>query len=134
MRIYKGESGVEMSLEGFLDMLEEDAVHEVINMVNDLDRTGSIKGDFDGDVIYMGEINLNDYDGDISDIFDRLAENSDNYETMSQEDFEEVFGKESSIGGAFLDDDEILDNFLYSNEDLRVKRIVERFSHIESSS
>jgi hypothetical protein len=151
MRIYKGEAGVTLTLENFLDLLEEDALEDIIDMVLDLEATGSINGqslmgDFDGDlmgddVVFLGVLDLSDFDGDIEEllngdstglesILDYLVDEPGFFDAMSEEDFESLFGTESTLGGSFLSDEDILDNFFASNEDLRVKRIVQRFHHI----
>jgi hypothetical protein len=134
MKIYKGDVGIDLTVDAFLELLEEDALDEAINMVLDLEATGSIKGDFDGDIIYMGAIDLDEFDGDISGLFDHITDNIEHYEVISEEDFESVFGAQSAMGGAFLSDEDIINNFLFSNEDLRVKRIAQRFRHIDDAS
>jgi len=142
MKIYKNNASVNLSLDEFLKLLEEDAVEDIIDMVNDLEQTGSVSsgefdnlmGDLDGDVLYMGAINLDDYDGELDYLWDDIIDNPDNYQMISEEDFENLFGKDSTLGKVFNSDQEILDNFLLSNEDLKVKRIVERFRHIDDAS
>lgn len=151
MRIYKGEAGVTLTLENFLDLLEEDALEDIIDMVLDLEMTGSITGqsfmgDFDGDilgddVIFLGVINLEDFDGDIDKLFedenigfanilDYLTEEQGHFDDLSEEDLDLIFGPGSSMGASFISEEELMDNFLCSNEDLKVKRIVQRFHHI----
>jgi hypothetical protein len=154
MRIYKGEAGVDLTLESFLDLLEEDALEDIIDMVLDLEATGSIKassllGDFDGDfddeVVFLGVINLDDFDGDIEDLldieniglenlFDFLSEEPGHFDDLTEEDLNLVFGPGNKLGEAFFSEEDILDNFFCSNEDLRVKRIVQRFHHILDAS
>jgi hypothetical protein len=148
MRIYKGEAGVTLTLENFLDLLEEDALEDIIDMVMDLEMTGSITGhsvmgDFDGefgdDVVFLGVINLEDFDGDIeslledenfgfANVLDFLTEDASHFDELTDEDLDLIFGPGSSA--SFISDEELMDNFLCSNEDLKVKRIVQRFHHI----
>jgi hypothetical protein len=150
MRIYKGEAGVDLTLESFLDLLEEDALEDIIDMVLDLEATGSIKGtsfigdfdgDFDDDVVFLGVINLEDFDGDIdslfedegvgfANLFDFLSEEQGYFDNLSEEDLDLIFGPTSTLGASFPTEEELMENFLCSNEDLKVKRIVQRFRHI----
>lgn len=138
MKIYKGDAAVEITMENFLTLLEDDALDDLIDMVLDLEETGSIKkSDLDGDIVYLGTIDLDDldeFDGEIDGLFDHITDGLENYEILSVEDFENLFGKDSLFGAAFDDDEDILDNLLLSNEDLRIKRIVQRFRHIEDAS
>ena len=137
MKIYKGDAAVELTLDNFLDLLEDDALEDVINMVLDLEATGSIKGkDFDGEIVYLGAVDMDDLDDydDIEGLFDHITDGLENYEIISVDDFENIFGADSLLGAAFLDDEDILDNLYLSNEDLRIKRIVQRFRHIEDAS
>lgn len=157
MRIYKGEAGVTLTLENFLDLLEDDALEDIIDMVLDLEMTGSITGqsimgDFDGDfgedVVFLGVINLEDFDGDIDSlledenfgfanipgIFDFLTEQPGHFDELSEDDLNLIFGPGSSLGSSFMSEEELMDNFLCSNEDLKVKRIVQRFRHILDAS
>lgn len=160
MRIYKGGAGVEITLENFLDLLEEDALEDVIDMVLTLEETGSIKGDFnglkavdldalkgdfDGDVVFLGTIDLSDFDGDFESLFDiqniglenlldYLVDDPDYFEDISEDDLSNLPGPFSTTGSPFLTKEEMMDNFLCSNEDLKVKRIVRRFRHIDDAS
>lgn len=133
MKIYKNNTGVEMKMEDFLNLLEEDALDEIIDMVLDLEATGSIKGDFDGEQLYsIGVMNVNDLGldgGQMDDLFDYIKDNPDSYEVVSEEDFANLFGGEA-LGSLFMDDEDIIDNLMLSNEDLKVKKIVQRFNHI----
>lgn len=135
MRIYKGDTGMELTVQAFLDLLEEDALDEAIDMVLELDAAASsFEGDFDGDIVFLGEINLDNYDGDLTNLFDHITENIEQYDDMDEldlADLEEIFAETMMLGSAYMTDDELLDNLLLSNEDLRVKRIVERFRHID---
>jgi hypothetical protein len=124
MRIYKGDVGYELTVQSFLDLLEEDALDELIDSVLELDAHASLKGDFDGDMIHVVQVDLDEFDGDLSNLFDHITDNIEHYEVISQDDFDEVFGHQ------FLTEEDIMDNLLFSNEDLRLKRIVERFRHI----
>jgi hypothetical protein len=124
MRIYKGDVGYELTVQSFLDLLEEDALDELINSVLELDANASFAGDFDGDMIHVVQVDLDEFDGDLSNLFDHITDNIEHYEVISEEDFEEVFGN------PFLTEEDIMDNLLFSNEDLRLKRIVDRFRHI----
>lgn len=135
MKIYKNNSKVELELEEFYDLLEEDALDQVIYMVLDLDETGSINkgpqlpnllGDEDGDSITRV------YYSEGLEMEELLSMFGDNIEyigmgTMSEEDLDEVF---ESSGGGFINDSTLMDNLLLSNEDLRVRKIVERFSRL----
>jgi hypothetical protein len=127
MRIYKGEAGFELTTQSFLDLLEEDALDELINAVIDLEAADPMQGDYDGDMIFLGEVDLDGFDGDLSNLFDHITGNIDHFDIMSEEGFEDV------IGNMFLSEEDMMDNMLMSNEDLRVKRIVERFRHIDAS-
>jgi hypothetical protein len=134
MRIYKGDVGMELTVQSFLDLLEEDALDEAINMVLDLDAASSLSGDYDGDLIYMGSIDLDGFDGDLENLFDHITDNIEQYDTMDELDLldlQEILNSGLILGNPFMDDDELLDNILLSNEDLRVKRIVQRFGHID---
>lgn len=133
MKIYKNDASIELSLEDFLELLEEEALDQIIDMVIDLEASGSINGDYDGEnIIYMGSIDLND--GDIEDLFDFL-DSAENFEIMSEEDLDTIFGSgflPNEYG--FLDDEDMIDSLMSSNEDLKVRRIVQRFRHIDSAS
>lgn len=134
MRIYKGDVGFELTVQSFLDLLEEDALDEIINCVLDLEAEAALHSDFDGDIVYLGEVDLDNLDGDLSGLFDHITNNIDHFDVIEEDDYDTIFGKESALGAMFLDDADILDNFLLSNEDLRIKRIVKRFRHIDDAS
>lgn len=135
MKIYTGDVGMELTVQSFLDLLEEDALDEAINMVLDLEAaSSSLKGDFDGDVVFLGSVDLDDYDGDLTNLFDHITGNIEQYDDMDELDLmelQEILSSGLILGNQYMDDDELLDNLLLSNEDLRVKRIVERFRHID---
>lgn len=159
MKIYKGEAGVTLTLENFLDLLEEDALEDIIDMVLDLEMSGSITGqsvmgDFDGDmfgddVVFLGVVDLSDFDGDIesllqdedflekileqegvgfTNILDFMSDDPGHFDELSEDDFNQL--SSFLTGDVFLSDEDLLDNLLCSNEDLKVKRIVQRFHHI----
>ena len=130
MKIYKNNASVELSLEDFLELLEEDALEEIIEMVIDLDETGSIKGEYGDDIQFISVENI----GDIKGLFDFIEDDISYYDTISEEDLAEIFGTGSTIGNMFDSDNNIKDNFVLSNEDLKAKRIVERFGHIDNAS
>lgn len=137
MRIYKGEVGVDLTVEAFLDILEEDALDEIVDMVMDLEATGSIKefkGDLDGDIIYLGQVNLDDLDNDLSALFENMESNMEFYDAFSEEEMVSMFMDDPYAIPYFDLEEELMDNFLLSNEDIRVKRIVKRFSHINDAS
>lgn len=130
MKIYKGDVGIELTTQAFLDLLEEDALDEAINMVLDLDAAASDLGE----TMYMGVIIDEDFDGDLEGLFDHITNNLENYEVIDEKDFESAFGKQSGLGQAFYSDQDIEDNFRMSAEDLRVKRMFTRFRHIDDAS
>lgn len=132
MKIYKGDVGCELTVQAFLDLLEEEALDELIDTVLELEAAGTM-GDLDGDVYFMGEVSLDKFDGDLGNIFDHITDSSEHYETLSEEDFNNIFGAYSAMGSSFTNDDEIYNNLMLSNEDLKIRRIVNRFSHIEEA-
>ena len=132
MKIYKGDVGCELTVQAFLDLLEEEALDELIETVLELDAAATMS-DLDEDVYFMGAVNLDQFDGDLSNLFDHITDSSEHYETLSEEDFNNIFGAYSAMGGSFTNDDEIYNNLMLSNEDLKVRRIVNRFRHIEEA-
>lgn len=143
MKIYKNNANITLSLDEFLDLLEEDALEDVFIMLMDLDETGSINPNnlYSNDVTYeYYYVDSEDFDellnglGDIDYMFDE----EDMY-AMSDEELDMVFG----VHDSYEDFDEIdpdyagemgslADELLMSNEDLRIRRIVNRFKHILS--
>lgn len=149
MKIYKNSSYVKLELDEFLGLLEEDALDEIIYMITDLDNSGSINGDDDGD--YDDEFLdvLEGYAGDISDILMGDFPSVVYYqEGLDLADLMEIFPddtefhpvsadfNESMIGdfpgyeSGMVAGESLMDNLLLSNEDLRVRKIVKRFSHL----
>lgn len=118
-----------MKMEDFLELLEEDALDEIINMVIDLEATGSIAGDLDGDILY-GVIDLSDYDGNVDDLLDNLMSDPEYLNELSDEEFDKLF----ISGDTFLSEEDMMEHFLLSNEDMRIKRIAERFRHIDDAT
>lgn len=133
MKIYKGDVGIDLSVQAFLDLLEEDALDEAINMVLDLDAAASELGEF-GETMHIGVFIDEDFDGNIDGLFDHITNNLEHYEVIEEKDFESAFGKQSGLGQAFYSDEDIENNFTLSFEDLRVKRMVGRFRHIDDAS
>lgn len=121
MRIYKNNASINMSLDEFLEFLEEEALDDLLHMLEQIDENGSIHGDFDGDFIHLsGE----DFEATLDDIFANMDD--DDFIYMSEID-EEMF---NALMGA---DAELLDELLMSNEDIKVRKIVEAFSFIDDS-
>jgi hypothetical protein len=134
MKIYKGDVSIDLGLKDFLELLEEDALDEIIDLVVDLEQTGSISPNNTGFEAGMYMIDVTDYDGNIEDLFDKFAQNPEAYEITSEEDLSNLFGVESMLGQSFASDEDIMDNFLLTNEDLKVKRILKRFGHVNDAS
>ena len=134
MRIYKGEVGVDLTVEAFLDILEEDVLEELIDMVLDLEATGSIKSDLDGDIIYLGQVDLDDIEGSLETLFEDMENNMEFYDAYPEDELLNVFANEPYDIPYFDFEEELMDSLLLSNEDIQVKRIVKRFSHIDDAS
>lgn len=146
MKIYKNSAYVTLELDEFLGLLEEDALDEIIYMVSDLDASGTISSDDD---MFQGA--LDDYDGDIEDIlsgdFPAVVYYQDGVDIS---DLMDIFPDDTEFHLVSGDDDMLLsmmdefpgyddgmiageslmDNLLLSNEDLRVRKIVKRFSNL----
>lgn len=132
MKIYKNSACVNLELDEFLDLLEEDALDDVIYLVMDLDATGTAVDDevMDGD--FDGEFHTKIYhidDGQIGDILGFLGDNVEYYPVADNETLDKIFGVTGSNHG-FIDDEFLMDNLMLSNEDLLVQRIVNRFGYL----
>lgn len=127
MKIYKGDIGVILNVQAFLDLLEEDAVDEVIQMILDIEEQSALMGFDEAEIFHvdMGEI-PEDFDAD--KMFEHFFNNLESYEVYSEN------GYGALLGDIFHTEEEVIDNLMLSNEDLRVKRIVQRFRHIDSAS
>lgn len=142
MKIYKGDAGIEITLDAFLELLEEDAIEEIVDMVVSLEATGSINGDinsmygdYDGDMIYLGVLDMDEFDGDVGSLFDHITNNIEHYEVISEGDLQEFLESAELLEAGELDIlEDVMDELLLSNEDLKVKRIVNRFRHIDDAS
>ena len=129
MRIYKGDVGIELTIQAFLDLLEEDALEEAINLVLDMDAAHSLKEDYGGDFTYIGSFEIND--DTLEELFEHIIENIENYEDVEEVDLLSMDeAKKNQTNEPLLSEEDLLDNLFLSNEDLRVKRIVKRFGHI----
>lgn len=147
MKIYKNNSYVKLELDEFLGLLEEDALDEIIYMVQDLDATGSINGEYGGD--YSGA--LDDYTGDIEDILNgdypavvyyqdgiditdlmEMFPNDTEFYPVSENDemFQSMLYDFPGYEDGMIAGETLMDNLLLSNEDLRVRKIVKRFNHL----
>lgn len=120
MRIYKGNIGFEMTVQSFLDLLEVDALEEIAETISMLEQEGSFfsAADLQDDELEAMEVmdgmmflgNLTE-----EELKDLL--NFENMEVLTQEEFEEVY-----LPGAVRTPETAM-----SDEDLRVKRIADRF-------
>ena len=127
MKIYKGDIGVVLTVQSFLDLLEEDAVEEVIQMILDIEEQSELMGFGEAEIIPidLGELPDN---FDAESVFEHFFNNLESYEVYPEN------GLEALLGDVFSSGEEIMDNLMLSNEDLRVKRIVQRFRHIDTAS
>lgn len=120
MKIHKNSASIDLSLDDFLELLEEDALDDILELLTDLDETGVM--------------NPNNDSTAWEEAFSDAIGNPDDYEIyylgeLDGEEYDELF---SNPDNSLLD--EILGNLLFSNEDLKVRRIVDRFHHIEDAS
>lgn len=114
MRIFKGNIGFEMTVQSFLDLLEEDALEEIVETIISIEECDPFYGegdfdDYESGMLFMGSLT----EEELNDLV-----NTNDIEVMSQEEFEAVFGQ--AVPGAKVKP-------VLSEEDVRVKRIVERF-------
>jgi hypothetical protein len=107
MRIYKNNASINMSLDEFLEFLEEETFDNVLSLLEELDEKGSMVQDLDPE--------MNEY-----------------FSGMSEEDFYQI----ESIGEDMFNmmagaDPDLLDDLALSNEDIKVRDIVSSFFFIE---
>jgi hypothetical protein len=119
MKLSKNNACINLSLDEFLEFLEEEALDDVLHLLNQLDQGADlhdIAGDFDGDIIHLSGDNL-------ESIFSEMTD-ADFYslDSMTEEEFLQM------ISDA---DPELLDEIMLSNEDIKVRDIVKAFSYIE---
>ena len=126
MKIYKNGAKVELDLDEFLDLLEEDALDDVIHLVMDLDSTGSIKNSTQEGtykkIYYSDGMNM-------EEMLEAIGEDVEHYLLISEETLDKIFGGAGAMNG-FIDEERLMDTMLLSNEDLRVRRIVDRFFYL----
>lgn len=126
MKIYKNGAKVELDLDEFLDLLEEDALDDVIYLVMDLDSTGSIKNSTQEGtykkIYYSDGMNM-------EEMLEAIGEDVEHYSLISEETLDKIFGGAGAMNG-FIDEERLMDTMLLSNEDLRVRRIVDRFFYL----
>jgi hypothetical protein len=138
MKIYKNNSYVKLELDEFLDLLEEDALDEIIYMIMDLDASGSINGnsidDYDEDYSDMDEEFITKiYYTDSIDIQELMSIFPDDVEYYSMEDNDEMLNQIIDFPGyidGVIAGETMMDNLLLTNEDLQVRKIVKRFNHL----
>lgn len=121
MKIHKNSASVDLTLDDFLGLLEEEALDDILELLTDLDETGVMNPSNDSKAW--------------EEAFEEAIGNPDDYEIyylgeLDEEDYDELF---SNPDGPLLDE-LLLQNLLFSNEDLKVRRIVDRFHHIEDAS
>lgn len=119
MRIFKGNVGFEMTVQSFLDLLEEDALEEIVETIISIEQSDSFYGegdfeDYESGLLFLGSLTEAELDD--------LA-NTNDIEIMSQEEFEEVFGQNALEEVAA----QVPAKTPMSEEDAHIKRIVERF-------
>lgn len=115
MKLYKNNACINMSLDEFLEFLEEEALDDVLHLLNKLDEEGAMYADFDGDVAYL------DGGENLESIFAGMSDEDFYMETMNEDVFNMIAGASP----------ELLDELLLSNEDIKVREIVKAFSYIE---
>jgi len=116
MKIFKNKASITLTLEEFLGLLEEDALDDILMLLEDLDETGSIKGDRDGN-----------YDNDYWASMDALID--DEWWYTDEEDEELWASLEKELAAIFGGMNTIVKDG--SEEDKKVQKIVERFRYIE---
>lgn len=124
MKIVKNNASIELSLDDFLDLLEEEALDDVLSLLEDLDNHGSISNK-------NWEDDFEDEDLDIfdEDFFKNYMSDSEVYYlgAVTEEEFEELMAEYQDGDDPF---ESLFDNLTLSNEDLKVKKIAQRFRHI----
>lgn len=117
MRIYKGNIGFEMTVQSFLDLLEVDALEEIAETIAIIEQDGAFFSAADLQDEEMDEMEGMMFLGSLTEEELQDLLDLEGLEVMTQEEFEEVF----------LPDSVRTPEAAMSEEDLRAKRIADRF-------
>lgn len=114
MKLYCGDIGIEMPMEEFLLMLEEDGIEEAVSLI-------------------MGLNEMYEWD---EDDFEEMMGDLPKITQVTAEEFEKMFGIDPSTieqhaahKGDFLPLDDSA-GIVQSEEDKKLERVVKRYSHI----
>lgn len=131
MKIYRGDVGIEMALEDFLDILEDEFADDVFELILGLGEMDEVMSMMDASYGFYGA--EGEYDkADLQEYIEDLESEGYDIEViaMDADDFKKAFGvdiEDITGGGKIIDTKK-------SAEDMHVERIVRKYAHIDDAS
>lgn len=131
MRIYRGDIGIDMDLEEFLEILEDDYADDVFELILGLGMMEEMEGIMGPEVEVFGAEGQYS-EADLQAYIKELE--AEGYEveaiSMNADEFKETFGidiEDITGGGQVV-------NTKKSAEDIHVERIARKYAHIDDAS